>query len=415
MKKLFIIYFLILSLSTVVQQSENSENTEEFIPTNEWQIVKEGQRIPPGLHVRLNLETGLREAKLLDNNEPQSSSNNIIPVPSETTQEEISRHNLEQAFANLDLSKDDVETDKTHEEEIRKRFRPYEELKKDFESMNIKIQTDQEIIINLIDQLNKTNNNDNRKIILIDLEYYLHQYDNAILFSDLNGLDLLINLLNSTNTDVEIRSLANLALGAAFQGNPKVQLKALQLGFIQYLLRLLNTESDDNIILRLLFTLSTLLRSFPLGQKNFLEHGGAELMIKILDHTNQNNKIAVRALTLMYDLIIEKDQAMDNKKEAYKNIHILNQLVDYGWCSRISTRLTLFDIDNFDHIEKTIHAMIPFINICHQDFIHLIPILDKLYKIYTKNNLNNDLTYTDIINNIQILLTKLQQKLSDDL
>jgi len=85
--------------------------------------------------------------------------------------------------------------------------------------------------------------------------------------------------------------------------NPKVQLKALNLGFIQYILRLLNTEFDENIIFRLLYTLSTLIRNFPQAQKNFLEHGGAELMVKILD---QNNKIAIRALTLMNDLIIEK-------------------------------------------------------------------------------------------------------------
>jgi hypothetical protein len=85
--------------------------------------------------------------------------------------------------------------------------------------------------------------------------------------------------------------------------NHKVQLKAVNLGFIQYILRLLNIELDDNIIFRLLYTLSTLLRNFPQAQKNFLEHGGAELMVKILD---RNNKIAVRAITLMNDLIIEK-------------------------------------------------------------------------------------------------------------
>ncbi len=72
-------------------------DTEEFIATNEWQIVNEGifhnsiklkntfrlgQKIPPGLHVRLNLETGLREAKLLDKDEQQSSSKDIIPLSS---------------------------------------------------------------------------------------------------------------------------------------------------------------------------------------------------------------------------------------------------------------------------------------------------------------------------------------------
>lgn len=37
-----------------------------FEPTAEWQVVKENQAIPKGLHVRLNMQTGLKEAKLMD-------------------------------------------------------------------------------------------------------------------------------------------------------------------------------------------------------------------------------------------------------------------------------------------------------------------------------------------------------------
>ncbi|KAI5952131.1 SIL1 [Candida theae] len=36
-----------------------------FVATNDWQIIKPGQDIPAGLHVRLNLETSEREAKLM--------------------------------------------------------------------------------------------------------------------------------------------------------------------------------------------------------------------------------------------------------------------------------------------------------------------------------------------------------------
>ena len=63
-----------------------------------------------------------------------------------------------------------------------------------------------------------------------------------------------------------------------------------------------------------MFTLSTLLRNLPQSQEHFLEHGGAELMVKLLD---QSNKVAVRVLTLMNDLIIEKDQISENKREVY--------------------------------------------------------------------------------------------------
>ena len=97
--------------------------------------------------------------------------------------------------------------------------------------------------------------------------------------------------------------------------NPKVQFKALNLGLIQYLLHLLNTESDETIIYRLLFTLSTLLRNFPQGQMTFFQHSGVESMNEIIK--NQNNKIAVRALTLMSDLIIEKVKFNEYLKDLF--------------------------------------------------------------------------------------------------
>lgn len=37
----------------------------EFIATHEWQDVRDGQAIPAGLHIRMNLSTGKKEAKLL--------------------------------------------------------------------------------------------------------------------------------------------------------------------------------------------------------------------------------------------------------------------------------------------------------------------------------------------------------------
>jgi len=57
---------------------------------------------------------------------------------------------------------------------------------------------------------------------------------------------------------------------------------------------------------RLLFTLSTLLRNFPQAQLNFLQYGGIETIIKIFDQINSNNKIKIRTIALMNDLIVEK-------------------------------------------------------------------------------------------------------------
>jgi hypothetical protein len=63
---------------------------------------------------------------------------------------------------------------------------------------------------------------------------------------------------------------------------------------------------DNNLKFRLLFTLSTLLRHFSQVQMDFLQHGGIETMINILDDVNVNNKIKMRVIQLMSDLIVEK-------------------------------------------------------------------------------------------------------------
>ncbi|KAL7863401.1 hypothetical protein SRHO_G00123850 [Serrasalmus rhombeus] len=45
-------------------EAQDPEDLEVFHPTNEWQTLKPGQTVPAGSHVRLNLQTGQREAKL---------------------------------------------------------------------------------------------------------------------------------------------------------------------------------------------------------------------------------------------------------------------------------------------------------------------------------------------------------------
>ena len=61
-RRLFVIANLLLfSLSTEVQ----SQDEDVFQATKDWQDIREGQKIPSGLHYRMNLETGKKEAKLL--------------------------------------------------------------------------------------------------------------------------------------------------------------------------------------------------------------------------------------------------------------------------------------------------------------------------------------------------------------
>jgi hypothetical protein len=54
----------------------DDSNYDVFEATNEWQTVKEGQPIPRGLHVQIDLQTGEKRAKLMDENTNDESETN---------------------------------------------------------------------------------------------------------------------------------------------------------------------------------------------------------------------------------------------------------------------------------------------------------------------------------------------------
>lgn len=55
---------------------------EEFIPTHEWQLIPPNTAVPPGLHYRMDLATGEKWAKLLDE-EPKSAKSVVAVEPAE--------------------------------------------------------------------------------------------------------------------------------------------------------------------------------------------------------------------------------------------------------------------------------------------------------------------------------------------
>lgn len=81
---LSIVYYLYFSKAiedeTAQKQEElicNQDKTDcypkIFEPSWDWQIIKPGQDIPPGLHVRLNIDTLKREAKFMDPDEQDTN------------------------------------------------------------------------------------------------------------------------------------------------------------------------------------------------------------------------------------------------------------------------------------------------------------------------------------------------------
>uniref|UniRef100_J3S0Y3 Nucleotide exchange factor SIL1 n=1 Tax=Crotalus adamanteus TaxID=8729 RepID=J3S0Y3_CROAD len=359
----------------VIEEEEedfDSEDLKVFYPTNQWQTVRPGQAIPAGLHVQLNLQTGEKLAKLPDDNEEKSDTKDSpkskrlgqidIDPSSFTTQE------LKRALAKMKetTKADDTSEEKAHREDVRRRFRPIEKLKEEFRELNLQMETDLEIMLKLINKFNNSDSTLEEKITaLFDLEYYVHQVDNAKDLLSLGGLQLLINGLNSS--EPLMKEYASFVLGAALSSNPRVQVAAIQGGALQKLLVILATDQSLAVKKKALFALSSMLRHFPYAQQQFLKLGGLQVLRNLC--TEKGMEILyIRTVTLLYDLVVEKQLLKNggNEGEApertqqYGQVNLMPALVEQGWCTIISNLLRMPEHDSREKVLKTVHILLTF-------------------------------------------------------
>lgn len=339
---------------TVETEVESSEEVlETFKPTSEWKEVKKGQPIPKGLHVRLNLATGKTEAKLMDD----------AGKADKNEQQPYVRAELLDAMQHF--TSDDVKDPKKLEA-AENTFKNIDQLKKEFEDLKLYVKTDYELITFIMNNLKRPNVTDADKITMFnDLEYYVHQIDNAVDFVAMGGFLLVIPSLNSS--DDEVRASAAFLLGSAMQSNPKVQIEALENALLQCLLRLIVWDASHVVRSRAMYALSTLVRHFPLAQQQLVELGGLTVLSELFRHPLHNpelTKLQVKAVTLLTDLVDEKRSTLDHlipndelqqeKLRQYEQVHLEQSMVELGWCNYIPV---LLDVKEHDVREKVLRAM----------------------------------------------------------
>ncbi|NXY18605.1 SIL1 factor, partial [Atrichornis clamosus] len=141
------------------------------------------QAVPAGSHVRLNLQTGEREAKLPD------SENEKSDPREERRRKRLGKVDVDaNSFTSQELKKALAKMKESEKAErkvsslflkpctVRKKFRPIEQLKEEFEKLNMKMETDYEIMVKLISKFNSSASTLDEKVAaLYDLEYYVHQ------------------------------------------------------------------------------------------------------------------------------------------------------------------------------------------------------------------------------------------------
>lgn len=338
---------------------------EKFHPTKEWQTVKEDQAIPSGLHVRLNLETGEKEAKLLEENDSKENSDNLIAISNENPSitDEVYLKNLLKE----------------------KKLRSMDELKKDFEKVNADYRTDAEILSSLMKEYKISKNKDTHLHILQDLENYLHQVDNGQEWLRLGGIPMLINDINSTDHD--IAKAAAICLAGAVQSNPKVQVKTIH--HLPILLKRLETISNEDISLKVLYATSALVRNIPVGLTVFIEKGGLEVLEQILS-MHESTKLKVKVVTFIYDMITESENYKNEERPNISKLYndVLSSIKERNWCQYF---WDLLDVNGHDSKEKIIKSL-DILKCSTKNLIyksHLLKLRDE-YRILAENDKDDD-------------------------
>ena len=323
----------------VSSEELDSDDLEAFLPTNEWQTVGENQAVPPGLHIRMNLATGHKEAKLLD---PEDGGKNTemmeIGGGGQTDDESMSvgrgqrrgiintkrkAFTFEQAREALRKIKDESPSesddgimslppalpDRSRDRQQRLSVKEMEEV---FEVLGLKMRSEVEIMAQHVGILaDESSSDDDRLHALNELEYYVHQIDNARDLNIIGGLVLVVRCLNDSN--VEIRRASAVVLGSAAQSNVRVQSECLAYQTLRLLLERLRVEADETTRKRVMFAVSSAVRQYQPAQEELLKLGGVDVLTRVLDSNECGQhvscqKLSLKALTLVTDLLVEHSQ-----------------------------------------------------------------------------------------------------------
>ncbi|XP_076994723.1 nucleotide exchange factor SIL1 isoform X3 [Tamandua tetradactyla] len=290
---------------TKAEEKLDTEVLEVFHPTHEWQALRPGQAVPAGSHVRLHLQTGAREVKLQN--------------------EDKFRNNLKELKKGKRL---DIKSNTYTSQDLKSALAKFKE--------GAEMDSSKE-----------------------------DQMDNAQDLLSFGGLQVVINGLNST--EPLVKEYAAFVLGAAFSSNPKVQVEAIEGGALQKLLVILATEQPLAAKKKVLFALCSLLRHFPYAQQQFLKLGGLQVLRSLVQEKG-TEVLAVRVVTLLYDLVTEKmfaeeeavltQETSPEKLQQYRQVHLLPGLREQGWCEITARLLALPEHDAREKVLQTLGAFL---------------------------------------------------------
>ncbi|GIY46790.1 hypothetical protein CDAR_494301 [Caerostris darwini] len=248
----------------------------------------------------------------------------------------------------------------------------------------ISLKTRSEVLKKLVKNIQKFSNYS--VLALQELEYLVHEYETAVDFVKLGGLELVLPLVN--HEDSRIASGALSILTAAVQGNPIVQQYAEKAHILDYIIRAL-TGKPHNAVTSVLFTLSSYLRNNAVSQLKFFRSNGLHILANILQSPEETMKSKIKIIDLLNDIAVEIYSEPEDINED-KILQIRRLFADGVQKENICEKLPRFLNYNDLAIQgKTANAMNSLNEICVKKFnqknvMESIKRLIDIYNPYTK-------------------------------
>lgn len=294
----------------------------EFVPSTTFETVHDDQQLPPGLHIRLNLSTGKKEAKLLDPNEDDaatdasinSSHNDLILVDDDSNKESAEASTLNPAAASYSPPAG------TAHEELSSSIRP-----------PANAGDEATIFTSAVSVLTAPTPAPAAEVAvaLSSLEELAHSlYWGATLCKSRPATAALLNLLTPAQT-ASMRASAALVLGSALSNNPAALAGAGPVALARPLLIALDAESDALVRKRLLFALAQTLGD-SLGRAAFVRAGGISSLMRVWDqaHADDAEVLRGRVAVLIEDAFLDETMRRDDSDDGGDKLKV--QMPDAG-------------------------------------------------------------------------------------
>ena len=305
-----------------------------------------GDEVPSGLHYRINLTSGLKEAKLMDNEEGNDSEKKSISI-----------RNDDEEFIDPKLRLQEIPI--------------LENVMTKFKEMSTGSDNTDEIIT-----------------ILSEMEFLVHDVDNALKFIHSGGFETVIRPYFKKTLNVGIRSESMKVLGAVLNNNPEAKEYAITNNIVMDLIEILSTETHElNLMKVTLYAFGSLLRN-SLTPKLLFQ---SLPTLKSILHSNTTLKIKVKTLTLLVDLNLEQNLSICQVLESFID-HNINEIVSEDQSS----------------IESLFDTYRECNEICLSNWYNKPTLRNNLLEIKKQLELRKETKDSFVIENIQGLLDELQ-------